>query len=267
MTAYGYSYVSGKGFVAFSHDMAEGPWKGISIAKYDTPDRTLSDAALNAPHPVIWKLRITWTIAALKYALGSSTLDELDASWDSCQRKVNYRLAEHAESKDPEVRQAAERLRAQLLHGGGTGQTSFDYDEEVDFGRNQIELMKEPAAAADVKKLKMGDLLQEIADTTEALAKGAGRTPGTKRSGAPSIQQREALTACSAAFNGVHDEIAWFIENTEKGPDRDKLIELQAPFEALLARNPPRTAVAKATPPAAPAAPPPATPPGTTSGG
>jgi hypothetical protein len=189
-------------------------------------------------------------------------LDELDASWDSCQRKVNYRLAEHAESKEPEVQKAAERLRAQLLHGGGSGQTSFDYDQEVDFGRNQIELSKEPAAAADVKKLKMGDLLQEIADTTEALAKGHGRAPGTKRSGAPSIQQREAHTACSAAFNGVHDEIAWFIENTENGSDRDKLIELQAPFEALLARNPPRAAVAKGTPPAVPPATPPAAPTG-----
>jgi hypothetical protein len=111
-----------------------------------------------------------------------------------------------------------------------------------------------------VKKLKMGDLLQEIAETTEALAKGNGRTAGSKRSGAPSIQQREAVTACSAAFNGVHDDIAWFIANTASGPERDKLLELQAPFDALLARNPPRVAAAKASSPAvapaAPAAPP-----------
>lgn len=195
--------------------------------------------------------------AALKVALGSSTIDELDAGWDSCQRKLNYRLAEHAESKDPEVRKAAERLRAQLLHGGGTGQTSFDYDQEVDFGRNQIELCKEAATAADVKKLKIGDLVQEIVETTEALAAGNGRTAGSKRAGAPSIKQREAVAACCVAFNGVHGNLAWFIENTPNGPERDKLIELQAPFEALLVRNPPRAAAAKA---AAPAAPPPAIP-------
>ena len=250
MTAYGYSYVSDKGFVAFSRDLSEGAWKSVSIAKYDTPDKGLSASTIDASHPVIWKLRITWAIAALKQALGSSTLEELDASWDSCQRKLNYRLAEHAESKDPAVQKAAERLRAQLLEGNGTGQTTSDYDQEVDFGRKQIELVKEGAAAADVKKLKIGDLIQEIEETTEALAKGRGRTAGAKRAAAPSIQQREALTACSAAFNGVHDTIAWFIDNTPNGPDRDKLTELQAPFEALLARNPPRAAASKATSPA-----------------
>ena len=155
------------------------------------------------------------------------------------------------------MRKAAERLRAQLLHGGGTGQTAFDYDQEVDFGRDQIELCKEAATAADVKKLKIGDLVQEIAETTEALARGNGRTAGSKRAGAPSIKQREAVAACSAAFNGVHGDLAWFIENTPNGPERDKLVELQAPFEALLVRNPPRAAAAKA---AASAAPPEATP-------
>ncbi len=78
MTAYGYSYVSDKGFVAFSRDLSEGAWKGVSIAKYDTPDKGLSASTIDASHPVIWKLRTTWAIAALKQALGSSTLEELD---------------------------------------------------------------------------------------------------------------------------------------------------------------------------------------------
>jgi hypothetical protein len=256
MTAYGYSYVSDKAFVAFSHDLSEGAWKSISIAKYDTPDQLLITLAHDAPLPVLWKLRIVWVLATLKQALGSGKLDELDGAWDSVQRRLHFRLAEQAESKDPEVRQAAERLRAQMLQGGGTGQTMLDYDEEVDFGRQQLELAKGTQAAADVKKLKLGDLLAEIAATTEALAIGIGRKAGTRRSGAPSIQQREALTACSAAFNGVHDDIAWFIEHTPTGAERDKYTELQAPFEALLARNPPRVAAAKAAPAtAAPAAP------------
>ncbi len=258
MTAYGYSYVSDKAFVAFSHDLSEGAWKSVSIAKYDTPDQLLITLAHDAPLPVLWKLRIVWVLATLKQALGSSKLDELDGAWDSVQRRMHYRLAENAESKDPEVRQAAERLRGLLLQGGGTGQTMLDYDEEVDFGRQQQELVKEPQAAADVKKLKLGELLAEIAATTEALATGTGRKAGTKRGGAPSTQQREALTACSAAFNGVHDDIAWFVEHTPTGPERDKYMELQAPFEALLARNPPRVAPVKAAPataaPAAPAA-------------
>lgn len=248
MTAFGYSYVSDKAFVAFSHDLSEGAWKSVSIAKYDTPDQLLVPLAHDAPLPVLWKLRITWVLATLKQALGSGKLDELDSAWDSVQRRLHYRLAENAESKDPEIRQAAERLRAQLLQGGGTGQTMLDYDGEVDFGRQQLELVKETQAAADVKKLKLGDLLAEIAAATEALAVGTGRKGGTKRGGAPSTQQREALTACSAAFNGVHDDIAWFIEHTPSGPERDKYMELQAPFEALLVRNPPRVAAAKVGP-------------------
>jgi hypothetical protein len=253
MTAYGYSYVSDKAFVAFAHDLSEGAWKGVSIAKFDTPDQLLLPSVKDAPLPVLWKLRIAWVLATLKQALGSSKLDELDGAWDSVQRRAHHRLAEHAESKDVEVRQAAERLRGQLLQGGGTGQTMLDYDAEVDFGRQQVELAKEPQVALDIKKLKLGDLLAEIAETTEALARGTGRKAGLKRAGAPSAQQREALTACSAAFNGVHDDIAWFVEHSPTGPERDKWLELQAPFEALLARNPPKAAAAKAAP--APAAP------------
>ena len=256
MTAYGYSYVSDKAFVAFSHDMQEGPWKGVSIAKYDTPDQILAPSAFDAPLSVLWKLRIAWVLAALKQALGSVKLDQLDGAWDSVQRRIHHRLAENEESREPEIREAAGRLRARLLDGGTTGQTMLGYDEEVDFGRQQVEIAKEAQVASDIKKLKLGDLLAEIAGTTEALAKGTGRKTGMKRAGAPSAQQREALTACSAAFNGVHDDIAWFIEHTKAGPERDKYVELQAPFEALLARNPPRVGPVKAAPAmAAPAAP------------
>jgi hypothetical protein len=256
MTAYGYSYVSDKAFVAFSHDIQEGAWKSISIAKYDTSDQLLAPTAFDAPLPVLWKLRIAWVLAVLKQALGSGKLDELDGAWDSVQRRVHHRLAENEESRDLEVRQAAQRLRARLLDGGTTAHTMFGYDEEVDFGRQQIELAKDAQTASDIKKLKLGEMLTEIGETTEALAKGAGRKAGMKKAGAPSAQQREALTACSAAFNGVHDDIAWFIEHTPTGVERDKLLALQAPFEALLARNPPKGAVVKAAPEAAaPAAP------------
>ena len=195
MTAYGYSYVSDKAFVAFSHDMQEGPWKSVSIARYDTPDQLLVPSAFDAPLPVLWKLRIAWVLATLKQALGSGKLDELDGAWDSVQRRVHHRLAENEESRDPEIRQAAERLRGRLLDGGTTGQTMLGYDEEVDFGRQQVELAKDAQVASDIKKLKLGELLAKIAEATEALAKGTGRKAGMTRAGAPSAQQREALLA------------------------------------------------------------------------
>lgn len=242
MTSYGYSYVSDKAFVAFLHDLAEGEWKGVSIAKHDNPEQTLASAMLDAPHRVVWKLRIAWAIASLRDALGSTTVDKLDADWDSAQRRLYHRLATQSDDKTVEIREAAERLKGQLLHGDGTGQTIFGYDDEVDFGRHQLEIVKDGQSAADVKKLKLGDAMHDIGETTEALAKGIGRKAGQKRTAAPSARQREALAACTAAFNGVHDEIAWFIDHTPSGPERDKLSALQAPFEALLLRNPPPAA-------------------------
>jgi hypothetical protein len=239
MSGYGYSYVSDKAFVAFAHDLRQGAWGNVSIAKYEGEGKKLDAAALDAPHPVLWKLRIVLVINALKLALGSGRLDVLDAGWDSSERRLNFRLAERAEDTDPDVRAAADRLRRQLLRGRGTEQTGYEFDAEVDFGRKQLELARQEGVAEDIKKLKVDDLLHDIEKATEALATGLGRKAGAKRASPPSVQQRDALAACTAAFNGVHDHIAWFLENTPNGPARDALLDLEAPFEALLARNPP----------------------------
>ena len=123
----------------------------------------------------------------------------------------------------------------------------------------QLLLTKSGQAAADVKKVKLADALGDIAEATDALAKSVGRKAGVKRATTPAMRQREALGACNAAFNAVHEQIAWFIDHTPNGPDRDHLLSLQAPFEALLARNPP-PATAKAAPPDGGATPPPAAP-------
>ncbi len=257
MSGYGYSYVSDKAFVAFAHHLRQGAWGNVSIATYEGEGKKLDAAALDAPHPVLWKLRIVLVITALKQALGSGKLDVLDAGWDSSQRRLDFRLAERADDPDPDVRAAASRLRRQLLRGKGTEQPSYDFDAEVDFGRKQVELAKQEAIAADIKKLKVDDLFHDIEKATEALAGGLGRKPGGKRTGPPSVQQRDALAACTAAFNGVHDHIAWFIENTPNGPARDALEALQAPFASLLARNPPTQAKSGNNSP--PASPPPST--------
>jgi hypothetical protein len=239
VAGYGYSYVSDTSFIAFQPDIEDGAWKSVSIAKYDNPERSLSAAALSAPHPVFWKLRIAWALAGLKEAVASGAAERADADWDAAQRRLRSRLSLAADDKDPAVRAAAERLQSLLLLGGGTGQTILDYDAEVDFARKQLLLTKEGQAAADVKKLKLAEALADIHETTEALAKAIGRTAGQKRAASPSIRLREAMVECSAAFNAVHDQIAWFIDHTPNGSDRDHLVALQAPFDALLARNPP----------------------------
>jgi len=177
---------------------------------------------------------------ALRDALGASpeVLAELDAAWDASERRLYHRICCSAEDRDPAVRAAAERLRGALLSGNGTAQTNLTYDEEVDFGRHQVALMSKGAVAQDVQACGLAGAREEIAEVTEALARGLGRAPGEKRSGSRYHRIRAARSACAAAFNGIHGEIAWFIGNMSPGKARTRAEKLLAPFQALLERYP-----------------------------
>ncbi|HSN96949.1 MAG TPA: hypothetical protein VLS89_01585 [Candidatus Nanopelagicales bacterium] len=261
MTRYGYGYVTDKGFLAFTHDLTEGAWAHVDPAAFDNPERMLPADPLQVPRDIEWKLRATWTIAALRDVLGASTevLAGLDTRWDSTQRKLYFILGGAAEDVNPAIRDAARRCQGALLEKGGTAQINFSYDGEVDFGRNQIALMTDGPLVADVSLLNLQALCDEIRQTTEALAEGIGRRPGEKRTGARSIRIRAACAACAAAFNGIHQEIASLIARTPPGAGRSRLEALLAPFEALLSRYP-STASAAADAPDDADAPPPASP-------
>lgn len=243
MARYGYGYVPEKGFIAFGRELSEGTWKDVSLKKFDpSHERWSGHALLEAPKPVVWKLRCSTVIEFLREAVGGGTteaLEALDETWDRLQRKLYHSIGQAAEDDATAHRQAAGRLRGSLLLGNGTGQTILGYDEEVDFGWQQVELSTKGAAADDVKLLGLGGLIGEIGKATEALAKGLGRGPGQKRTAARSVRIRNALTACAAAFNGVHDDIAWMVDHSEAGPAHDQLRAMLAPFEGLLDRYPP----------------------------
>lgn len=255
MATYGYGIVPDRGFVAFEAEFDEGAWKAIATKKYDDAQNNAA-ALLQAPLPVVWKQRMRWSIAGVVAALGAPSLAELDQGWDAAQRRLFHRIAIGVDDGERAVRDAADRLRSQLLAGSGTAQTQLDLDGEVDFGRQQIALTQEGGPlAADVKKLKLGEALAEVAKATEALAKGLGRAAGTKRR-PPSRRLRDAVAECAAAFNAVHDELVWFIGRTPPGTDRDTLTALIKPLEDLLARHSPATSpAAEPSEPAAPAAP------------
>ncbi|XXT17849.1 hypothetical protein WME94_47205 [Sorangium sp. So ce429] len=249
MAAYGYSFVTDKAFSAFARDLEQGAWKSVSIDKYDVPNRTPAALLLEAPKPVIWKARALWSIAALDDALGvasAAALAELDAEWDSAQRALHMFLGSAAESKDPAHRDAAVRLRGALLAGAGTEQTRYTYDAEVDYGWHQLSVAGKAPLAADVKKVGAGPHLKRIEEATEALAKGLGRSSGQKRAVARSKRIREAVVACTQAFNAIHDDIGWLTEHTPSGKHRELLEALHAPFLALLERSPQRAPAAAA---------------------
>jgi hypothetical protein len=241
MTRYGYGYVPDKGFISIVNDLSEGAWKDIPIKKHDHPEQRLNPALLESCSlPVLWKLRATWAIATLRDALGagSAILDQLDGDWDSGQRKLNFAIGGAGEDDDPEKREAAERLRGALLLGNGIAQTKLSWEEEVDFGRQQVTLTKEGSLAADARLIGLQPHLKVVEKTTEALARGLGRSFEQKRVGTRAARLREALGGCAAAFNGIHSEITWFLDHTEDGAARARLSQLLVPLQALLERYP-----------------------------
>lgn len=255
MTAYGYGNVTDRAFVAFDRELDDGAWKGIALKKADEQAHENAALLLNAPQLVIWKLRLRWGSAGVIAALGAAPLAELDGNWDSAQRRLFHRVATGIDDDDRAVRAAADRLSAQILAGTGVAQTQYDFEAEVDFGFNQIALTQaDGPLAADVKRLKLADALADVAKTTEALAKGIGRGTGEKRR-PPSRKLRSAIAECAASFNGVHEDLAWFIGRTPTGAERDKLTALLVPLEALLSRHAPAAPAEAAPVEAAPVTP------------
>lgn len=249
MSRYGYSYVTDRGFTSFARVLSEGAWKDISLKKYDTESDTLfaKSSLLESSLPVMWKLRATWSIRVLVRAMGVTSTDaliELDGEWDSAQRALNLALLVATEHREVDRRAAAERLRTALLLGSGTAQTQLSYEKEVDFGYSQLDLTGKAPLSADVKATGIKPHLERVRDATDALAMGLGRAPGQRRAGTRARRIREALVGCSTAFNMIHDQLAWTLEHTAPGNDRDLLEALQAPLLALLDRYPPRAKTA-----------------------
>ncbi len=249
MGGHGFGNVADRAFVAFNHELEEGAWNEVVTKDHEDPAKQNATLLLMAPRPVVWKIRLRWGIAGVLAALGAPSLVKLDDAWDASQRRLFHHTAIGVDSDNAGVRSAADRLRNKLLDGTGIGQTQLSYDSEVDFGRNQIALTQEGAPyAADAKKAKLTDALADVHKTTEALAQALGRSTGEKRK-APSRQLREALGECAAAFNVVYDEIAWFVSKASPGAERDRLVTLLAPLDALLERV---DSGAAASPPVAP---------------
>ncbi len=246
MAGHGYSFVTDRGFNGFSRELESGAWGAVSIKKYDAEDEAAKLPLADTPAVVVWKLRTLWGIRAVAKATGVDALAEFDAEWDSAQRALNLAVGAAEEHKEPATRAAAGRIRLSLLSGGGVAQTQIGFDQEVDFGLNQIDLASRSPLAADVKTAGVGEHLKRIQAATEAFAVALGRDTGKGRAPARGRRIREALIACSTAFNGIHDEIEWAIEHTSDHEQRARLEGLLAPLNGLLERYPA---------PAAPAAP------------
>lgn len=246
MAKNGYSAVDDKGFVSFGGALEEGAWESIQIKKHDNEEMIAVSPFASLPAAVFLKLQGTWGIRTLVKAMSVGNNVELDQEWDSAQRSFSAGVASQEDHKDPAHRAAAGRIRTALLDGAGTSQTQLDLDKEYDFGMKQLRLAEEKSLAADLKLTGLAPMLERIREATAALGEGTGRGPGKNRAPSRSLRIRDALQQCSAAFNNIHDYLVWAIDHTASGPDRDKLEQMLAPFQALLDRYPATASAASA---------------------
>lgn len=105
-SGYGYASVADRGFVAFAEELDQEPWKGIATKKYEEAAKESASALLEAPLPVVWKLRLRLGIAGVLAALGAQSITALDAAWDSAQRRLFHRIAAAADDEDRALRAA-----------------------------------------------------------------------------------------------------------------------------------------------------------------
>ncbi len=132
MSNHGYSRVEDMAFIGFQGKLHEGAWAAVPTLPSPDPSGTpdpnaLVLALMQAPTLSMVKALMLHSVGQLVQALDSkaSSVEAVDAAWDSAQRRFSYALAEKGESLVPQEREAAQRLRQHLLLGRGTAQTDL----------------------------------------------------------------------------------------------------------------------------------------------
>jgi hypothetical protein len=245
MSGYGYSNVEDAGFVSFGLELEKGAWKEVSVTGFHPAQ---SRSMTEAPLLVACKARLMTEIEHLEAILAgdSDPVRPFDIAWDNAQRRLYHSLALAQTSDDKELAAAAARLQGRLTSGEGLAQTQLSYRLEVDYGHKQVALSRQAPLLRDVKRVKLGPVLDEIEARTAALQKalppGTSESAGAGAAGAPSRQRavalRQALVQCRIAFNSVHESLEWLLEHATAEADRRRLTALLSPLQDLLARYP-----------------------------
>lgn len=236
MTELSFVSVSTEGFAAFDAELSSGAWGAIDVLPYVGADGRAVLPLGDAPVFVALKLQLMWPIAEVVRALsGAGTAKSCDEAWDGTQKLLNGLLAVGLASKDPAQRAAAGRLQKLLVLGDGEKQTQLKYQQEVDFGRQQIRLMSDNQHASDVALLGLQSVLADISATTNALAQAIGHG----ETGLPPAKRKRATTsACVQAFGAVAQQLEWLAEFGMAGADRQKAITLRLALVELAERYP-----------------------------
>jgi len=255
MAEVSFVHVPTEGFAGFDSELSSGAWGSIDVSSYVGADGRAAQPLGNAPLFVVLKLQLLWPIADVLRAMsGAGMAKSCDNAWDGTQKLLSSLLVVGLASKDPEKRAAAGRMQKLLVLGDGEKQTQLKYQQEVDFGRQQVRLMSANDHLADVALLGLQSVVVDIAATTNALAHAIGYgVTGLS----PAKHKRATTAACVQAFGAVAEQLAWLSEFGLDGADRQKAIALREALVELATRYPrPNAGKANMTQSAATSAPP-----------
>jgi hypothetical protein len=209
----------------------------IATEAWEGEGMTFSRPVEEVPMPISWKLFLQWAIKELAVAMAAAgDLATIESNWDAEQRVLEATLTIRYSRGDAAVKAAVMRLRGKLLLGDGTGQTSLPHQQEVDFGRGQLQKVSKSPLKEDAEFLGLGPELAAVGVATEALAAALGRDTPEGRVDAPGTQVRDAKTNCINVFNSVHASLDVCLNYTAPGAERDRLQALLAPLEGGLER-------------------------------
>jgi len=232
-----FTNVPAAGFAAFDVELASGDWACVDSSRYEGGPRRTAKALEDGPTLPIVKLRLKWAIAALLQAIDvAGDAKECERNWEGSQKQLASILGARAVSTDVIKRAAAQRLQTSLLLPSSASQTKLPYQQEVDFGRNQVLHVSQGQGAADVASLGLIPLMLEIAATTEALAIAIGYGTCTKT---PQERKVSARASCAATFASAAYWLDWIAEFGSEEADRERAEALRAPLEQLASRYSP----------------------------
>ncbi|MFO0607533.1 MAG: hypothetical protein U0324_30500 [Polyangiales bacterium] len=229
---YGYKALTVENLVGFHTALTGGAWAEVDDAPYQR-----KRGRHGLPVLVVFKGMLAEAIEGLVAAQGADNdVRRADGPWDDAERRLVLTVQLQCLDPDASVRADAEQVRAQLCPDGGTAMTALAADAEVDFARNQLALARAPQLAPVVKRLGLGDLLDEIERRTDDLARAIGR--GANGAALPRSKRIEqAHRGAVGAFNFAHAGLDRLAEASSTAEERAHLAALVAPFNALLARR------------------------------
>lgn len=229
-----FSLVPEKGFLSVRETLKDGKaWAAVDAQAIISGAQPITTTQ---PKDVLWKTRLLWSVSVLSNCLGlidPQQLKEAEEAWENAQQRLHYKTELDARDTSPAIREAALRARNALLSGNGLAQNNLPFDEEVDFGRTQVELSQGELLSQDIAALNLQPFLDDIRLTTKKLAAVLGITDDTNRDVIRSIQIRKALDKCRATFRTIIDDIDWHL-SCDPSPEEAKILNaLRAPLAAL----------------------------------